>query len=66
MIRLERFVLFFLGVEDPCDSKELELKLKRVRGVGVRGKDFEIKKVGLDGEKWLVSESFGEASTKEK
>ena len=34
--------------------------------MGVRGKDFEIKKVGLDGEKWLVSESFGEASTKEK
>ena len=32
----------------------------------VRGKDFEFKKVGLEGEKWLVSESLGEASTKEK
>ena len=38
-----------------------------MRGVGSKRKGLlEIKKVGLDGEKWLVSESFGETSTKEK
>ena len=38
-----------------------------MRGDGSKRKGLlEIKKVGLDREKWLVSESFGETSTKEK
>ena len=34
--------------------------------MGVRGKDFEIKKVGLDGENWLGSESFWRNKYKRK